>query len=1101
MAEQITVLQEIQALIRGVKTELDGAAASIVTISKNAREAKTALTFNSPKSVNVVLQKTAEATSYLTETVKQQAKAEKDLVVQLAKKEAALTNTAKQVARQRFEAQQLTKINNEDAILSSRLATNYQKLAVETNKLARRYQDLAAKRVRNGSLTRKEDKELRTLTVSVRKNQAALIGIDKTILRNQRNVGNYAASIKGLGLSFRSIISAFGITSGIFIFADLIRDATQRIVEFDKQLIAVGKTTDLSKEQLKAFGDEAIDLGLRLKGISISGLLEASEVAGQLGIRGTDNILRFAETIEKLGLTSDLVGQEAARNFAKFIEVSNDSVENADRLGSVITQLGNNFATTEGQILKNTVEIQKGLAIYETSAQGVIALGTATSALGSEAEASRGAFQKTFKVLNEAATNGKNLEQILALTGQTQAEFIKEFNTNSVKTFQKLIKGLAKSADEGKNLSNTLAELNLGEKRTEAVVGALAKNYGVLESAMSLANEEYIVNEALNREAAAAAESLASIIGDLKDSWAGLILSLEDGNNTLGRFTKNAISNASRSLGLLNAAMSDSTSLFEKWKLAVNSTTTAVSFLIPWMEDGKGQFHEFAEEQLRGGPILEDTTLELQKQAKGFIELHGSLAPLTEEQQKLIDNQIQINLLFAENPLVEGEDTGVRTLNKINAELKAQIVLRAKTDALDKEALSTIKSKIAALEAERDAIIGKTKAVRENTKALQGSIQALEDTISKLEKLRETTALTQQEYSKFTEEIDNSKAALVRLKDELEGVEIAVTSSLNTEGFDNFEDLFAIAPDDYIEAELAAQLERLQVEKDLNAQLLQQRRTFYDSLIGLAATSIDTVFQMEIQDYQDKIAANNDYYDGLLKNEDLTDKQREALEEERQKKEEQLQKKKEESEKKAFLLGQARALAEVIIDTIRAVAAIKSQAAILLSNPITAPLASLALAQIPFVIGTGAAAGLTIAATTIPEFKDGYLGGDYSGDAKINDARDGLYKEIVERRSGKLEMFNQRNKIIKMEKGDKVHKAGTFNGQDITRQVTMMNMIAQGQKVSDAVVSNAINIDINEKISKEIKKGFSGLAPHRNESINYKKLAEATARRQRRDQA
>jgi hypothetical protein len=44
----------------------------------------------------------------------------------------------------------------------------------------------------------------------------------------------------------------------------------------------------------------------------------------------------------------------------------------------------------------------KGVAVYETSAQGVLGLETATSALGSEAESSRSAIQSTFKVINDA---------------------------------------------------------------------------------------------------------------------------------------------------------------------------------------------------------------------------------------------------------------------------------------------------------------------------------------------------------------------------------------------------------------------------------------------------------------------------------------------------------------------------------------------------------------------------------------------------------------------------------------------------------------------------------------------------------------------------
>ena len=417
-------------------------------------------------------------------------------------------------------------LNQKKAIIA--LESPYAKLSRQLIIARTKAKDLAVEFGVNSKQARKAAEGVRDL-------DAKLKSIDKSVGQSQRNVGNYSKSIGNITARFLGWSAViFGVIRGL-------KSMFKNIVAFDKQLIAVGKTTNLSKEELQAFGTQVIDLGIKLKGISTQSLLETAEVAGQLGIRGSENILRFAETIEKLGLTSDIIGQDAARSFAKFIEVSSDSVQNADRLGSVITELGNNFATTEGEILKNTTEIQKGIAIYATSAQGVLALGAATSALGSQAEASRGALQTVFKVLNEGATSGKNLEKILKLTGQTQSEFVAEFGTNSIETFRKFIKGLSDSSDSGENLSSTLTSLNLDQKRVEAVVGALAKNYDTLEDSLSRANTEYEKNEALNIEAEAASKSLDSIIGDMDDSWKNLTLSIEKGDGALAGFTKSAV--------------------------------------------------------------------------------------------------------------------------------------------------------------------------------------------------------------------------------------------------------------------------------------------------------------------------------------------------------------------------------------------------------------------------------------------------------------------------------------------------------------------------------------------------------------------------------
>ena len=355
--------------------------------------------------------------------------------------------------------------------------------------------------------------------------------IDANVGQYQRNVGNYQRAFAGLG-------RLFGAGSALAVGSQIIRSTGQAILDFDKQLIAVSKTTDLADEELADFSKKIIALGIDLKGISTQKLLESAEIAGQLGINGVADILVFSETIERLRISSNLASEESVRAFAKFIELSSDTVSNADRLGSVITRLGNNFATTEKDIVSNASEIQKGVSIYKTSAQNILAIGAATEALGNQSEVSRSALQKVFAVLDEGVVSGKNLEEILKLTGLSQQELTDQFNTDASGVFIKLIEGLNSAGLSGDNLRGILTDLGITAKREVTVVGSLANNYNVLEDAVSQANDEYVRNEALTNESIRAADSISSKLSDVKDGWNNLVLSIENGNGLISRAFK-----------------------------------------------------------------------------------------------------------------------------------------------------------------------------------------------------------------------------------------------------------------------------------------------------------------------------------------------------------------------------------------------------------------------------------------------------------------------------------------------------------------------------------------------------------------------------------
>jgi len=435
-----------------------------------------------------------------------------------AKQKSTRLTQAEKVAQQ-----EATKTSALSAKANGALTSTYSTLNAKRAVAAKRLADLLSAEKRNSGQIKRAQKEYNKLDLRVK-------AVDRSLKNYANTVRGTGSALRGLNGFLRQVLTTIGLMSGLALIGQVFRDIFNTIVEFDKQLIAVGKTTNIAGQDLKDLGVDVIDLGDKLNGVSIQGLLNTAEVAGQLGVEGSKNILAFSEAVEKLKLTSDIVSRGQVQNLAKFVEVSQDGFENVDRLASVITDLGNNFATTEAQILANSTEIQKGVSLYSASAEAVLGLGAATSALGAQAEASRSAIQLTFKAVDNAVVSGEGLEKILSLTNFTQKELSRQFQKDATVVFKKFVEGLKDAKDGGENLNAVLQEVGINQIRTTAVVGALASNYGVLEEALQRSSNEYRENIALNAEVEAATKSISSIIGDITDKWATYILEVNQAN-------------------------------------------------------------------------------------------------------------------------------------------------------------------------------------------------------------------------------------------------------------------------------------------------------------------------------------------------------------------------------------------------------------------------------------------------------------------------------------------------------------------------------------------------------------------------------------------
>lgn len=295
-------------------------------------------------------------------------------------------------------------------------------------------------------------------------------------------------------------IVAAGIAVALKEIYEYFASCAQASMDFESAITGVAKTTDLTDEELAAMSDSIKALSTEIPATTEE-IAAVTEAAGQLGIQ-KDALLDFTEIMTMLGTATNMTADEAATSLARFANITGMATDNYGRLGSVIVDLGNNFATTESEIVAMGTRLASAGKLAGLTEPEIMALAAAMSSVGIEAEAGGTAMTQTLNAIEKAvAKGGDDLTEFARIAGMSSEEFSSAWKNDAMSALTSFIGGLGKLDEQGESTVLVLEGLGLTGIRQSNMLKALGLAADQMTGAVNTANTAWQQNTALTNEA------------------------------------------------------------------------------------------------------------------------------------------------------------------------------------------------------------------------------------------------------------------------------------------------------------------------------------------------------------------------------------------------------------------------------------------------------------------------------------------------------------------------------------------------------------------------------------------------------------------------
>lgn len=228
-------------------------------------------------------------------------------------------------------------------------------------------------------------------------------------LKNQLSAANLI-NFGTLASNFGKSMQRMGRTMSMYVSGPLMAlggKAYKTALDFESATVSMQKTIDETDTTKYADIEAAFKSLSETAPVGYTELMELAGQAGALGV-GADQVVEFVKSIAMISETADdLDASSGADVLARFLNVTDQgSFENITRVASAVTALGNNLATTEGELMAMAQRMASTGELAGMSNESILALAAGFTSVGINAEAGGSAAGKLMKQMQLAGETG-----------------------------------------------------------------------------------------------------------------------------------------------------------------------------------------------------------------------------------------------------------------------------------------------------------------------------------------------------------------------------------------------------------------------------------------------------------------------------------------------------------------------------------------------------------------------------------------------------------------------------------------------------------------------------------------------------------------------
>lgn len=424
-----------------------------------------------------------------------------------------------------FTAQTTAEEKNKKTL--EQLAKQAATLITAQKKAKQNIEDATSATGENSSVTLKAKRQYEEVTARLNETYAAMQQLSEGFEDNGTAAEEATGPLERYADTMATLQAADKVLDVLHTIGDGMTAAAESSIEFESAFTGVKKTVDGTPEQLAAISDEIKRMAAET-GVSTTTIAGVAENAGQLGV-ATENIASFTRTMLDLGESTNLTADEAAVAIARLTNIMGSGAAATSRLGSSLVALGNNFATTESEILEMATRLASAGKLAGMSEAQILALATAMSSVGIEAEAGGTAMTQTLNAIERAASSGGNtLETFARVAGMSAEEFTTAWRTDAAGALTAFIQGLSALSAQGGSVTAILDDLGLSGIRQSNMLRSLALASDMMTDALETSNSAWAENVALANEANAVYGNTEHRISAARESINNLGIAIGD---------------------------------------------------------------------------------------------------------------------------------------------------------------------------------------------------------------------------------------------------------------------------------------------------------------------------------------------------------------------------------------------------------------------------------------------------------------------------------------------------------------------------------------------------------------------------------------------